>query len=88
MGVVKKKCCMIVVYQFFLLIFLALFLFLGITSKIVPDKVFEGDCKNSPNSLIESAYKLYNKSDEYFCKSYCECSISNTSLSKYSDSER
>ena len=39
-GVVRKKCCMILVYQFFVLIFLAVFLSIGIGSKIIPDKVF------------------------------------------------
>jgi len=58
-GVIKKKCCPIVIYQFFLVVFLAVFLGLGIGSKVIPDKVFDGDCKNSTNDLITSAHKLY-----------------------------
>ena len=67
-GVVKKNCCLIFVYQIFLLIFLAMFLAIGVGCTILPDLVFEGDCKTSKNSLIESANKIYEKSDAYFCK--------------------
>ena len=67
-GVVKKKCCYIFIYQIFLILFIALFAFLGIGGQIIPGAVFDGDCKNSKNPLITSAYQLYEKSDQYFCK--------------------
>lgn len=84
----RKKCCMILVYQFFVLIFLAVFLSLGIGSKVLPDKVFEGNCTESTNSLIKDANYLYTTSDEIFCHSVCPCSLSNNSLSKYTDTEQ
>lgn len=44
-GVVRKNCCLILIYQIFLAAFLALFLAFGIVSVIVPDTVFNGDCR-------------------------------------------
>lgn len=87
-GVVRKICCLILLYQLFILIFLAVFLSLGVGSSVLPGKVFEGNCTTSSNSLITDANLLYTKSDDYFCKSVCPCSMSNTSLSKYSDPEQ
>lgn len=87
-GVVRKNCCLIVLYQLFLVIFLAVFLTLGIGSQIIPDKVFEGNCQNSTNSLITEAYRLYEKSDTYFCQTGCPCSMTQNSFTKYSIAEQ
>jgi hypothetical protein len=83
-GVVRRNCCLIFVYQLFLVVFLALFVAVGVGSELIKDKVFDGDCRNSTNPLVSSANILYEKSDQYFCKSYCQCSMTSTALSKYS----
>lgn len=82
-GVMRKKCCMIFIYQIFIVIFLAVFLGIGIGSNIIPDKVFEGNCTVSSNGLIKDANYLYTKSDEIFCHNVCPCSLSNSSLERY-----
>lgn len=87
-GVVRKKCCMILIYQLFVLIFFAVFLSIGIGSKVLPDKVFEGNCTESANSLIKDANYLYTTSDELFCHAACPCSLSSTSLGKYTEDEQ
>jgi len=79
---------MILVYQFFVLIFLAVFLSIGIGSKIIPDKVFEGNCTVSANSLIQDANSLYKISDEAFCHNECPCSFSNSSYDRYTEDEK
>jgi hypothetical protein len=68
-GIVRKNRCLIFVYQIFVVIFLAMFVLIAIGCTIIPNLVFDGDCRTSKNSLIESANKLYEKSDAYFCKS-------------------
>ncbi len=67
---------------------MAIFLGIGIGTKILPNYVFDGDCRNSQNPLIPAAYKLYNNSDTYFCQESCLCSMTNTSYSKYSNDDR
>jgi hypothetical protein len=51
-GIVRKNCCLIFVYQIFVVIFLAMFLAIGIGCTYLPNLVFDGDCKTSKNSLI------------------------------------
>ena len=74
-GVVRKNCCLIFLYQIFVFIFLAIFLSLGVGTKILPDAVFPGNCTDSSNSLIKLGNSVYGYSDRDFCKLNCSCSM-------------
>jgi hypothetical protein len=87
-GIVRKSCCLIFVYQIFVFIFLAMFLAIGVGCIMLPNLVFEGDCRTSKNSLIESANKIYEKSDAYFCKPPCPCAMTPEGFAKYSVDDR
>ena len=51
-GIVRKNCCLIFVYQIFVVIFMAMFVSIAIGCTMLPNLVFEGDCRTSKNSLI------------------------------------
>lgn len=87
-GIVRKNCCLIAIYQLFVFIFLGLFLSIGIATEILPDKVFDGNCTISKNPLIESAYKAYNKSDTVFCTNECPCALLSSSMNKWSPTDQ
>jgi hypothetical protein len=83
-GIARKNCCLIFLYQIFVIIFLALFVAFGVGTIILPDQIFQGTCNDSSNQLINVGYKAYDLANSSFCHTGCGCAMTNTSLNKYS----
>ena len=89
-GICKEKPRYVCMFQIFVIIFMVLFIGLGVLLVLAPDIVFNGDCKTSTNKVIEEASQLYNKSYEKFCQGPCPCALDRTSdqfLNTYSVDE-
>lgn len=59
-GIRRGNGYMICIFQIFVLLFFAVFLGVGIAAEVSPQKLFDGDCKNSSsNPYINLAYNGY-----------------------------
>ena len=71
---------MICVFQLFVMVFFCMFLGLGIGAKVLPNTVFDGNCTNSNNELIEIANEAYNISSGLFCTPLCPCDLTDEAM--------
>lgn len=51
-GICKEKSRYVCVFQIFVIIFMIIFIGLGILIQFAPDIVFNGDCSTSTNQVI------------------------------------
>ena len=89
-GICKEKSRYVCMFQVFVIIFMVIFIGLGILVIFAPKLVFEGDCSVSNNVVIEHVNNIYNKSAIMFCQHDCACDLDNTTASfnsTYSPSE-
>lgn len=58
-GIKRGNGFLICIFQIFVIIFLAVFLGIGIGAELLPEKVFDGTCTESDNELIKIANDAY-----------------------------
>lgn len=51
-GIKRQNGIMICVFQIFVILFFFVFFSIGVTAKVLPGVIFEGNCTNSQNPLI------------------------------------
>jgi hypothetical protein len=67
-------------FQIFVIVFMVIFIGLGILVQYAPDIVFQGDCSTSTNPVIQDAADMYNKSAIMFCQpGQCSCALDTNS---------
>ena len=81
-GICAEKPKMLCCFQLFVVLFLLIFLGLGIALAVLPGVFFEGSCSTSTNSVIVDANNLYNASFMNYCKNDqktgCVCALNTT----------
>lgn len=74
-GICKENSRYVCVFQVFVIMFMVIFIGLGIAVVFAPDWVFNGDCTTSNNEVIRYAADMYNKSAIMFCQKDCACAL-------------
>lgn len=67
-GICKEKARYVCIFQVLVIIFMLIFIGLGIAVVFAPNWVFDGDCSTSSNDVIRYAADMYNKSAVMFCQ--------------------
>ena len=87
-AVVRKICCLLVIYQIFLIIFFVAFIILGVGGIILPNNVFPNTCNDSSNFLVNQAYSVYKNAQSTLCQNSCQCDITPSAFSQYSPADQ
>jgi len=88
-GICTEKAKLVCIFQIIMILFMIIFLGVGIGLVILPTQFFNGDCKTSTNVVIEYADKIYTSSQDNYCIN-CPCALDNSTAnlnSKYSLNE-
>lgn len=86
-GICKQNPKMICYFQIIVIVFMAIFIGLGVGLLLLPGILFQGDCTQSTNIAITQINSIYNNSRLTFCTSNCSCTFSHdnsTLISTYS----
>ncbi len=80
-GIKRQSGPMLCIFQLFVMLFFFAFLSFGITSEVLPGVLFSGNCTNSDNTIIATAYNAstYGK---LLCSPACPCGLKKESLDK------
>lgn len=81
-GIKKQNGVMICVFQVFVILFFFVFFSIGVTAEVLPSLVFEGNCTNSQNPLIEAANNVTLNSQLLFCSTLCPCGLTQEAIKK------
>lgn len=81
-GIKRQNGLMICVFQVFVMLFFFAFLSVGIASELLPSAVFEGNCTNSNNQLIETAFNTTMAGQLLFCTPFCYCGLTPEAIQK------
>ena len=79
-GIKRGNGCLICVFQIFVIVFIAVFLGIGIGAELLPGKVFDGTCTESDNDLIKIANDAYECADTELCHNPCACALKDDSI--------
>lgn len=79
-GIRRGNGCLICIFQIFVLVFLVVFLGIGIGAELLPEKVFNGDCTQSNNELIKIADEAYIFADQQICRNRCACALTDDAI--------
>lgn len=86
-GICAEKPKLICFFQILVILFMIIFIGVGVGLVYLPEAFFNGDCATSTNSVIQYANNIYTTSQASYCIG-CTCALdtSNTALNqKYSD---
>lgn len=73
-GIRKGTACFICLFQLIVMIFLVVFLAIGISAVVLPSQFFNGNCTDSTNSVVQDVGRLYNVSLGLLCVPLrCQC---------------
>jgi hypothetical protein len=78
---------MICIFQILVVLFLVIFLALGIAAEVIPSKFFDGQCQNSNNPTLALAYSTTDKADKSLCLT-CQCNLKNSTIATYDLAEQ
>ena len=89
-GIKRGSGPLICLFQVFVLIFLLMFLGIGIGAEVLPKSVFNGNCTTSNNPLIEIANKAYEISNSTLCTLDCPCGLTDDAINSgnYNDDDK
>ena len=73
-GICKEKPKMICAFQIIVIIFLVIFVGVGVGLIYLPTAFFNGDCQTSTNTVIVYASNIYNQSINNYCIT-CACAL-------------
>ncbi len=66
-GLKKSNAFLICIFQILVILFLIVFVSLGIAAEVLPSKFFDGKCESSSNPTLALAYNTTDKADYNFC---------------------